>query len=178
MARIVPQATGGQARAIDAFLGTDDLLGRLLTAADDAGSVRREAAFPDGAAAIIEPACRSVTQSGRGRDKGWVLRFQAGGRSGCERPFGSARSEDPLAHLSLRFPSREAALRYAQRYGLQVEVREPSSRSGVARSTLQPREQPQQPAWICCWPTGPHALCCGRYPLLNGVEESSTDTRK
>ena len=125
---------------------------------------RQLSALPDDAVAIIEPPSRSVTQAGTARDKARLLRFQPRGRAFVDPLTGWTGSEDALAHLALRFPTRDAAIRYAERHGLAFELREP----GRVRSAHRGGQgaAPQQPLWICCWPTGPHALCCGDYPLL------------
>ena len=137
-------------------------------------SVRRQqSALPADAVAIIEPPSRSVTQAGQARDKAWLLRFQPRGRAFVDPLTGWTGSEDPLAHLALRFPTREAAIRYAERNGLAFELREPG-RVSSTRGGEQGGGQ-QQPLWICCWPTGPHALCCGEYPLL---KERRRDVRQ
>ena len=130
---------------------------------------RQQSALPDDAVAIIEPPSRSVTQAGKAREKGWLLRFQPRGSFFVDPLTGWTGSGDPLAHLALRFPTREAAIRYAERHGLAFELREPG-RVGSDTGGGQGAGQ-QQPLWICCWPTGPHALCCGDYPLLKGERE-------
>jgi hypothetical protein len=125
---------------------------------------RQQSALPDDAVAIIEPPSRSVTQAGKARDRAWLLRFQPRGLAFADPLTGWTGSDDPLAHLALRFPTREAAIRYAERQGLAYQLREPGrigSDTGGEQGTGQ-----QQPLWICCWPAGPHALCCGEYPLL------------
>jgi hypothetical protein len=130
---------------------------------------RSRSALPDDAAAIIEPPSRSVTQAGRARDKWWLLRFRPRGRRFADPLTGWTGSEDMLAPLALRFPTREAAVRYAERHGLPFEVRGPeraAARAGGRRSFER-----RGPGRICCWPTGPHALCCGDYPLLKERED-------
>lgn len=133
----------------------------------------QQSALPDDAVAIIEPPSRSVNRAGKARDRAWLLRFQPRGRFFVDPLTGWTGSDDPLAHLALRFPTREAAIRYAERHGLAFELREPGrfgSRTGGEQGAGQ-----QQPLWICCWPTGPHALCCGDYPLL---KERGSDVRQ
>lgn len=134
---------------------------------------RAQSALPPDAVAIIEPPSRSVTQSGKARDGAWLLRFQPRGRAFVDPLTGWIGSDDPVAHLALRFPAREAAIGYAERHGLAYEVREPG-RLGSGVGGEQGTQQ-QQPPWICCWPTGPHALCCGDYPLL---KERGNDVRQ
>ena len=137
-------------------------------------SVRRQqSALPADAVAVIEPTSRSVTQAGKARNRAWLLRFRPHGRAYVDPLTGWTGSDDPLAHLALRFPTREAAIRYAERHGLAFELREPGRVSSTCSGAQGgPR---QQPLWICCWPTGPHALCCGEYPLL---KERGRDVRQ
>jgi hypothetical protein len=46
---------------------------------------------------------------------------------------------DPLSHVRLRFPNREAAIAYARRQGLAFEVREPTHvhRGGLVRVPMR-----------------------------------------
>ena len=145
---------------------------RPQTARTTITAARQQSALPGDAVAIIEPPSRSVTQSGKARAKGWLLRFQRRGRVFADPLTGWSGNDDPLAHLALRFPTREAAIRYAERHGLAYELREPArivSNVGGEQGVEQ-----QQPLWICCPPTA-HALCCGNYPLL---KERGNDVRQ
>ena len=151
MARSDPHETGVRTKAVPFGSAT-------------ASVRRRQSALPEDAIAIIERPSRSVTQAGKARDKAWLLRFKPRGRASVDPLTGWTGSDDPLAHLALRFPTREAAIRHAERHGLAFELREPG-RVSSTRSGEQGAAQ-QQPLWICCWPTVPHALCCGEYPLL------------
>ena len=130
---------------------------------------RQQSALPDDAVAIIEAPSRSVVQAGKARDRTWLLRFQQRGRTFVDPLTGWTGSDDPLAHLALRFPTREAAIRYAERHGLAYELREPGRLGSHVAGEHGPEQQ--RPLWMCCWPTGPHALCCGNYPLLKGERE-------
>ena len=129
---------------------------------------RQQSALPDDAVAIIEAPSRSVVQAGKARDRTWLLRFQERGRTFVDPLTGWTGSDDPLAHLALRFPTRGAAIRYAERHGLPYELREPG-RIGPGTGG-EPGAGQQELLRICCWPTGPHALCCGDYPLLKERE--------
>jgi hypothetical protein len=54
----------------------------------------------------------------------WVLDFEPRWRQELDPLMGWSGGGDPLAHVSLRFPSCEAAIAYAQRQGLAFEVHE------------------------------------------------------
>jgi hypothetical protein len=131
---------------------------------------RRRPALPDGlgahpadAAAIIERPARSVTQSG-GRSRGWRLRFAPRSRPFHDPLIGWIGGDDPLAHVELTFPTREAAIGYADAQGLAYELRDGAAAQGRRGRTAT--DPAHTPVALCCWPTGPHALCCGAYPPL------------
>lgn len=133
------------------------------TTAGDAEARRRQSALPEDAVAIIEVPPKSVTQGRKARSQSWLLRFPPRRPMFHDPLTGWAGGDDPLAHLSIRFPSREAAVRYAERQGLAYEVREPNP-VRTAGAKLAVDQAPR----LCCWPTGPHPLCCGDYPALTG----------
>ena len=123
-----------------------------------------QSALPADAVAIIEPDHWRNRQGGKARDDGWALRFRSGlTRAPVDYSANLGRS-DPTAHLALRFPSREAASRYAERQRLRYEVREPAPMLRTLSPASSLSARPFMP--LCCWPTGPHALCCGNYPAL------------
>jgi len=76
--------------------------------------------------AVIHKRGTSTTSSGRARSCEWVLSFQPVSGQFIEPLMGWCGGDDPLRHLELRFPTREAAVRYAQRHGIVYEVCEPS----------------------------------------------------
>jgi hypothetical protein len=80
------------------------------------------AVFPPDAVAHIYRPVRSVMTSGRARTKGFLLRFQRRRRRFIEPLLGWTGDDDPLAQVTLSFPSREAAVAYAQRQGLAYVV--------------------------------------------------------
>lgn len=115
------------------------------------------------AAAVIERPSQSATQSGKARAKDWRLRFERRAKPFHDPLTGWIGGSDPLAQIELRFPTCEAAARYAERHGLAYEIRKPPH--CIARPVIKQAFQHEPPLALCCWPTGPHALCCGRYPL-------------
>ncbi|HEY0959214.1 MAG TPA: NADH dehydrogenase ubiquinone Fe-S protein 4 [Novosphingobium sp.] len=114
-------------------------------------------ALPSDALAIIEPVPIAVNQAGRARANRWRLRFAERWRPRVDPLTGWTGGGDPLAQIELRFPDLEAAERYCRREGVPFERRgSPALRLGM-RACLTGEAPPR----LCCWPTGPHAMCCG-----------------
>jgi hypothetical protein len=135
---------------------------------------RLSSALPDDARAVIERETRSVTQSAPARRRGWRLRFDRRAPQGVDPLTGWTTGADPLAHVTLRFPDLASAIRYAERHDLPYEVREEAQ----AKRGFGGRQafEGQAPIQLCCWPSGPHALCCGNYPFsFGGLSASDTD---
>ena len=72
-----------------------------------------------------------------------------------------ASGGNPLAQIELRFATRDAAERYCQREGLSFETQG----SATSHLSITPCLTGEAPPRLCCSPTGPHALCCGDYPI-------------
>jgi len=125
---------------------------------------RLTSALPDDARAVIEREGRSVTQSGRRRAGSWRLRFERRHRYGVDPLTGWTSGTDPLTQIELRFPDAASAIRYAERHDLPYELREDPP--APIKIGGRKKHQPQGPMQLCCWPTGPHPLCCGQYPAL------------
>jgi hypothetical protein len=83
--------------------------------------------FPFGAPAcrIWRPA-RSVMQAARTRARPWRLAFEPTRASFIEPLMGWTGSDDPFAQVRLAFPTRAAAVAYAERHGLAYRVIEPA----------------------------------------------------
>jgi hypothetical protein len=81
--------------------------------------------FPPDARAVIYRPSRSVMSSGRANTCGWVLEFEPRSREFIEPLMGWTGGADPLRHVRLSFPTREAAVAYARREGLPFTVHEP-----------------------------------------------------
>lgn len=127
-------------------------------------AARLSSALPADARAIIEREARSVTQSAA-RNRGWRLRFERRHAYSVDPLTGWITGTDPLTQIELRFPDAASAIRYAERHDLPYDIREgaPGKRRFGGRKAVQQ----QGPLQLCCWPTGPHALCCGNYPGLS-----------
>lgn len=92
-------------------------------AANDNGTPAPASALPPDALAIIEPVPVATNQSGRAQRGKWRLRFAARARPFVDPLTGWNGGCDPLAHLELRFPRREAAELYCRGQQLRFEVR-------------------------------------------------------
>ncbi len=71
---------------------------------------------------------KNAMQSGRALTDRWVLQFEP---SEAKRPdplMGWAGSGDTMQQLTLKFPSKEAALAYAEKYGIAAHVVETPAR--------------------------------------------------
>jgi hypothetical protein len=135
-------------------------------------AARLSSALPTDARAVIEREPRSVTQSGPGRQRGWRLRFHPRLPLNVDPLTGWTTGADPLVHLSLRFPDLASAIRYAERHDVPYDIREEARER--ARVGGRQGIDGQSPLQLCCWPTGPHALCCGNYPFSFGDRNSAT----
>ena len=63
--------------------------------------------------------------------KQWLLEFEPQSAPFIEPLMGWTGSIDPLASMQLGFDSRDAAIAYAERQGLEYEVRGPAQRPGA-----------------------------------------------
>ncbi|MGE4306771.1 MAG: hypothetical protein B7Z20_01150 [Sphingobium sp. 32-64-5] len=116
-------------------------------------------AFPADAEAIVEPLPVAANQGGR-RNRGWRVRFKARWAPTIDPLTGWTGGGDPLETIELRFPDRESAENYCAREGLAFRCVRHSSRLPNG-----PRLPADPAPMLCCWPSGPHALCCGAYPI-------------
>ncbi|WP_394441958.1 NADH dehydrogenase ubiquinone Fe-S protein 4 [Sphingobium naphthae] len=84
---------------------------------------------------------------------------------------GWTSGSEQLANAVLSFPTRESAERYCKRIGIAYQVRDlPAARH---RPPIRQRFEADLVP-LCCWLTGPHALCCGRYPCLEPPSDAKT----
>jgi hypothetical protein len=153
-----------------ALMGANDNQAAAKGASLDRSLGRYASSLPNDAVAIIEPFPLATNQGGRARRGEWRLRFRPREKPVVDPLMGWTGSRDPLTQVELRFADREAAVRYCERLRLTYETRDPPRSSSHAPATKQAFElQPIPP--LCCWPTGPHALCCGNYPALKQMED-------
>jgi hypothetical protein len=80
-------------------------------------------ALPPDAEAVIEPAPVATNQSGRARAGEWRLWFKPRHAPTIDPLTGWTGGVDPLAHVTLRFPSREAAEQFCTRQGIKFDAR-------------------------------------------------------
>jgi hypothetical protein len=78
-------------------------------------------------ARIYRPA-RTATQSGRAKTLRWVLEMEPRSRKEADPLCGWLGSDDTEQQVQLRFPSKEAAIAYARRQGIEFRVHEPHER--------------------------------------------------
>jgi hypothetical protein len=133
-------APGGAIRPIEDPASRRQPYLRLVWSAAPTGQPARasgpiEPAAPHRGAAcrLFCPAPRPTSSAPQRRER-WVLAFEPTRRQEPDRLIGWIGGSDPLDQVRLEFPSKEAALAYAERYGLVCEVSEPHRRRIVPRS--------------------------------------------
>jgi len=65
---------------------------------------------------------RKTTQSGRGKAGGWTLEFESSDRQKHDPLTGWVGSADTRTQVRLAFPTREAAVSYAEKHGFDYHV--------------------------------------------------------
>ncbi|MFU1476293.1 ETC complex I subunit [Roseovarius sp. C7] len=78
-------------------------------------------------ARIYRPA-RTAMSSGTAKTKSWVLEYVADSARQVDPLMGWTSSTDTQAQVRLEFPTKEAALEYAQEHGIDAVVQEPKPR--------------------------------------------------
>jgi hypothetical protein len=81
--------------------------------------------MPD--ARIFQPA-KTAIQSGRAKTRYWLLEMEPRSRKDPDRLIGWIGSDDTTQQISLKFPTKEAAIAYAERNGLTYQVDDPHKR--------------------------------------------------
>ena len=79
------------------------------------------------AARIYQPA-KSATQSGLANSRHWLLVYDQDGKREIDGLMGWTGSADTRAQISMKFPSRDEAVAYATKHGIDYEVEEPQAR--------------------------------------------------
>ena len=75
-------------------------------------------------ARIFKPS-KTAMQSGRGKTHKWVLEFEPAAARGHDPLMGWTSSTDMNSQVRLHFATREAAVDYAERKGIDYEVQDP-----------------------------------------------------
>lgn len=116
-------------RKFEAHVGTNPPV------AIDVDELRRRT---DRVARIFRPS-RSVMTSARVSKRPWLLVFERQTPPVIDYLMGYTGGSDTLNHVELRFPSRDAAIAYAERQKLNYSVLDDRSRPGVSRAYLRVR---------------------------------------
>ncbi|HEY4545837.1 MAG TPA: ETC complex I subunit [Pedomonas sp.] len=72
-------------------------------------------------ARIYKPS-KNAMQSGKAKTQDWVLEFEQSDKKRPDALMGWAGSQDTQSQVRLRFPTQEAAIAYATRYGIEFVV--------------------------------------------------------
>ncbi|WP_111735843.1 ETC complex I subunit [Roseovarius amoyensis] len=83
-------------------------------------------------ARIYKPA-RNAMQSGTAKTRQWVLEFPNESGRDIDPLMGWTSSADTRTQVRLRFPTKEAALDYANEHGIEVVVQDPHPRKPILR---------------------------------------------
>ena len=84
-------------------------------------------------ARIFKPA-RTAMQQGRAKSHEWVLEYAPSEARRADPLMGWIGSGDTRRQLQLRFPTKEAAIAYAEEKGVAYVVREPKTRTVKPKS--------------------------------------------
>lgn len=84
-------------------------------------------------ARIFQPA-KTAMQSGRAKTRKWILEFEPAAPRVNDPLMGWVGSSDMRGQIRLRFDSRDEAIAYAERRGLDFVVQDPSVRKMRAKS--------------------------------------------
>lgn len=85
------------------------------------------------AARIYQPA-KTATSSGRAKTHYWLLEMEPETRKTIDPLCGWSGSGDTEQQVQLRFPSKEAAIAYAKKNGIEARVFTPKSRIVIPKS--------------------------------------------
>lgn len=84
-------------------------------------------------ARIYRPA-KSAMSSGTAKTRDWVLEFVNESPRKVDPLMGWTSSDDTQAQVRMRFPTKEAALEYAEEKGIEAVVTEPKTRKPNVRA--------------------------------------------
>jgi hypothetical protein len=76
---------------------------------------------------IYQPA-KTAVSSGRFKTRHWLVEFEPRSRKEADRLIGWIGSDDTDQQVTLRFPSKEAAVAYCEKHGLDFTIDEPQQR--------------------------------------------------
>ena len=84
-------------------------------------------------ARIYQPA-KMAMQSGSAKTRDWVVRFEPKAARHIDPLMGWTSSSDTDQQVKLRFPTREAAVAYCEKHGMDYHVQEPRQRKFKVKS--------------------------------------------
>ncbi|TLP49239.1 MULTISPECIES: ETC complex I subunit [Cohaesibacter] len=84
-------------------------------------------------ARIYQPA-RNAMQSGMAKAKHWCLKFEPIQGKNVEPLMGYTSSTDTRQQLDLTFETKEDAIAYAKRHGIDYQVSEPKKRKRIVKA--------------------------------------------
>jgi hypothetical protein len=85
------------------------------------------------AARIYQPA-KTATSSGRARTRYWILEMEPEDQKVIDPLCGWSGSGDTAQQIQLKFPTKEAALAYARKNGIETRLSVPKSRIVIPKS--------------------------------------------
>lgn len=85
------------------------------------------------AARIYQPA-KTATSSGRAKTRYWLLEMEPEDQKTIDPLCGWSGSGDTAQQIQLRFPTKEAALAYAKKNGIDARLSKPKSRIVIPKS--------------------------------------------
>lgn len=80
---------------------------------------------------IYRPA-KTAMQSGKGNSQAWVLEYEPVARKTADALMGWLGSDDTTQQIRLKFATKDEAVAYAKRKGLEFQVIEPATKKPVA----------------------------------------------
>ena len=76
-------------------------------------------------ARIFRP-CKSAEQSGTANSQTWLLEFSTSKKTTIEPIMGWNSSDEPMSQVKLRFKTKQEAIDYAKRVGIEFKITEPN----------------------------------------------------
>ena len=97
-------------------------------------------------ARIYRPS-KSAMQSGRGKSKGWILELPSNAKRSADPVMGWTSVNDTDGQVKLEFESREKAIAYAKREGLDFIVEEARERKRLVKSYAENFADDRKQPW-------------------------------
>ncbi len=97
-------------------------------------------------ARIYKPA-KTAMQSGRAKTRKWVLDFEPGSARRVEPLMGWTSSGDMNSQVTLRFDTKEEAIAYAKKHGIEYQVFEPKTQRRSIKAYADNFKYGRQDLW-------------------------------